>query len=274
VGKKPLPPDAIPGFRLDKRVERGVIGSLYNGIQISPRRRVIIRILDDELSGDRAYVDRFLNEARAMVRLRHDSVVPTVDCGQVDNRYYMVTESMRWDTLEDRLAADKTIPEKECLLIVRQICRALDRAREKGVLHLDLRPRKLYMTPKGQVKVRDLGLAKPLVSGPRLMIPGRTSDGTTYTSPEQLQGKRPDHRADMYALGVMFYQMLSGAPPFDGPDPVSVAKKHMGEQPRTPRALNEEISPEAERLVLNMLAKDPRSTPPRTGRSRPSRRTG
>jgi serine/threonine protein kinase len=216
-GEEPFPRErlavAFPGLDIEGMIGRGGMGVVYRARQRSLDRVVALKILPPEVAEDPAFADRFTREARALARLSHPHIVAVHEAGEADGLYYLVMELVDGPNLREAQAAGRLAPE-EALAIVPQICDALQYAHDQGVVHRDVKPENILLDRGGRVKIADFGLAKIL----RRSSEDRTLTGTDqvmgtlhYMAPEQMTSPlEVDHRADIYSLGVVFYEMLTG----------------------------------------------------------------
>lgn len=190
--------------------------------------------------------------------MNHPSILKFVPLNGSRSRPYIVTEYLRGCTLSRLLGQNRPLPEKDALKFASLICEALQYLHEQGVIHRDLKPSNLMICPDGRLRVMDFGISQATESR-RLTFVGFTpAMGTAdYIAPEQIKGRRGDQRSDIYSLGAVLYEMLTGVPPFDGDDPFVIMNKRTTGDPPAPRKLNKELSPQAEEIVLRALQRDP-----------------
>jgi serine/threonine-protein kinase len=219
-------------------------------------RAVAIKVLRPQFAADPAFADRFLREARATAGLLHPNVVAVFDAGTEDGRHFIVMEQVPGRTLRDLLAERGTLPVRPALAIAAEVAAALEAAHAHGLVHRDVKPANV-MVGGDMIKVVDFGIAQsagsmtePTSSGPVLGTP-------LYLAPEQAEGRAPDARGDLYALGVCLYEMLTGRPPFTGPTGLAIAYQHVHEQPTPPRELRPGLPEALEAVVMRAMAKDP-----------------
>ena len=246
-------------YEIRSRLGEGGMGAVYRGWQVSVDREVAIKVIDPRLSGNRSVVKRFLREARLSSRLGQPSIVNVYDFGQTeDGILYIVMELVRGHTLGDELAARHALGVHRTMTIGVQLCDALDAAHKQGIVHRDLKPGNVILLdePPGRdlIKVLDFGLAKSLDHDPISNV--TRSDallGTPlYMSPEQITGQATDARADLYALGCMLHEMLSGSPPFGAPTVELVLTNHIYEL-AAPLPLD--VPPGLAALIARLIAK-------------------
>ena len=267
------PPDPMLGtlfankYKITKKLGEGGMGTVYQATQTPIDRLVAIKVLLGKLAQDEVAVKRFELEARAVSKMQHPNTVTIFDYGTTDDdRLYIVMEFLRGKTLSDALRATGVgLDERRVIHIVRQVCSSLGDAHAAGIIHRDLKPDNIFLTETGGskdwVKVLDFGVAKMADSegASTLTQTGMIFGTPKYMSPEQAEGKPIDFRADIYAIGVVMYEMLTGRPPFLADTPVALLLKHIQEKPKAFRVLRPDLtlSPEIEMVTMKALAKDP-----------------
>jgi eukaryotic-like serine/threonine-protein kinase len=261
-----LPTGYVVGeYRVDHVLGRGGMGVVYAAVQPMIEKRVAIKVLHSELSADPSLVRRFLDEARAVNRIRHPNIIDIFSFGQLaDSRQYFVMEYLEGRTLAERLEAGD-LPLGDFPLLLAQICDALDAAHVENIVHRDLKPENVWIVqPKrGRpfVKLLDFGIAKLLASGAQSTTRTGVVMGTPqYMSPEQCHGRAVDHRTDIYAMGVILYQVWTGKLPFSGETFAEVLTKQLTMTPERPSSLAA-VPPRLDALIMRCLAKDPAGRP-------------
>jgi serine/threonine-protein kinase len=262
-----LPPGfAVGEYRIERVLGRGGMGTVYAARQPEIDARVAVKVLAAELSGDPGLVQRFVDEARAVNKIRHPNIVDIFAFGRLaDGRQYFVMEHLDGETLAARLERGP-LPPTEARRLLLQICEALEAAHAERIVHRDLKPDNLWIaTPRHGTpfaKVLDFGIAKLLDE--REALPATQTGvamGTAhYMAPEQCRGEKVDHRADIYALGVILYEMWAGRLPFEGASFVAVVAQHVTATPPPPSS-HRPVPARLERLILRCLEKDPSSRP-------------
>jgi serine/threonine-protein kinase len=256
-------------YHILERVGVGGMGTVYKASQVGLQRHVAVKILKPELTGDADTVARFSREATAMSLLTHPNTTRVYDFGQTeDGLLYLVMEFLEGQLITQRVAHAGPLPVLEALRVAQQILRSLAEAHTKGIVHRDLKPDNIFVVQvEGQlepvVKVLDFGIAK-IVAPDRQVDQFETQAGTVfgtprYMSPEQAQGVPLDHRSDLYSVGALLYQMLTGRAPFTDDDAVVVMAKHIREMPQPPRrvAPGRRIPESLDAAVMKALAKEP-----------------
>lgn len=218
-------------------------------------RYVAVKILRQEFTTDEEFVKRFRIEAQAAASLSHPNIVSIYDVGQEDDVYYIVMEYVDGITLKDYIAQNGPLPWKRALNIAVQICSALDNAHRNRIIHRDIKPHNILITEDGIAKVADFGIARA-VSASTLTLAGNTIGSVHYLSPEQARGGYMDEKSDLYSLGIVLYEMLTGKTPFDGDTPIGVALKHIQETPAPPANLKEKIPDGVNNIVLKAIKKE------------------
>jgi predicted ATPase len=237
-------------YRLDAELGHGGMGVVYRAHDTLLNRTVAVKVLSDGSVESGAHA-RLLREARAAAQLNHPNIVSVYDAGETERAPFIVMELVEGQSLYER--PPRTLAET--LAIARQICAALEHAHAHGIIHRDLKPENVILTPDGSAKLMDFGLARSNVAT-RLTSEGAIIGTVFYLAPEQAQGHEVDGRADLYALGVMLYEMTTGSLPFDG-DPVTVLSRHIQTPPAPPRTLRPDLPPVLEGVILKLLAKNP-----------------
>ena len=219
-------------------------------------RFVAIKILKDEFTTDSEFIKKFNSEAQAAASLTHPNIVSIFDVGVEDNLYYIVMELIQGKTLKEIIVEDERLSWKWSTNIAIQIASALETAHKNGIVHRDIKPHNIIITEEGRAKVTDFGIAKA-VSNSTITAFGTTIGSVHYFSPEHARGGYTDAKSDIYSLGVVLYEMLTGRVPFDADTPVSVALKQVQEEPIEPVEINPAIPVSLNRIILKAMQKDP-----------------
>jgi serine/threonine-protein kinase len=248
----------IPGYVIKGRLGAGAMATVFKAQQVSLDRMVAIKVLPRKMSESADYVQRFYQEGKAAAKLNHPNIVQAFDVGEAGGYHYFVMEYVEGHTLFDELAAHKVFGESEALRIVIQVARALQHAHSMGLIHRDVKPKNIMLTPEGTAKLADMGLARMTSDAEAAQAEAGRAFGTPYyISPEQIRGEVDiDARADIYSLGATLYHMVTGQVPFEGPTPAAVMHKHLKEQLVPPDHLNTELSAGVGEVVEVMMAKD------------------
>jgi serine/threonine-protein kinase len=213
------------------------MGEVYRATDAVLERQVALKVLHRSLAGDRGFVERFRREARAAANLNHPNIVAVYDWGAVDGIYYMVMEHVAGVSARELLEAEGLLAPAQAADVLLQTLAALEHAHRQGIVHRDIKPENLMVTPEGAVKVTDFGLARAYADA-QITEAGTVTGTVQYLSPEQLQGEPADPRTDLYALGVVAYELLTGRLPFTGETPMAIAYKHIHQRVPAPSARN------------------------------------
>ncbi|HEY5284249.1 MAG TPA: protein kinase [Polyangia bacterium] len=261
-----LSPGYVVGeYRVEQVIGRGGMGVVYSGLQPVIEKRVAIKVLNSELSSDPALVRRFLDEARAVNRIRHPNIIDIFSFGQLaDCRQYFVMEYLEGHTLADRLQSGD-LPLDQLPPLLGQICDALDAAHGEHIVHRDLKPENIWIVEprRGRpfVKLLDFGIAKLLATGEQTTTQAGVLMGTPqYMSPEQCHGRSVDHRTDLYAMGVILYQTYAGTLPFRGEGFAEILTKQLTQVPERP-STHAALPQALDALIMRCLAKEPADRP-------------
>jgi len=222
---------------------------------------VAVKLLRLELGSDARARQRFASEARFATELRHPGIAGAYDFGEQDGRAYLVMELVPGEPLDEILARDGGLPVEAVLDLIVQAAQALTVAHEAGVVHRDIKPANLMVSPDGTLKITDFGIARRLAGASQTQT-GMVMGTAHYISPEQAQGQKLSPATDLYSLGVVAYECLTGAPPFDGSTPVEVAMKHVRD---APPELPARVPEAARELIMQLLEKDPADRPANAG---------
>ncbi len=247
---------SLGGYLLEEEIGHGSMGVVYRGKQIALGREVAIKVLPKTLARDTSYVARFIREAQIIAGLNHPNIVHIYDAGQHNKLLYFVMEYVQGPTLANLLYLDGTIPQRLAIEYATQIADALDVAyKERDVIHRDVKPENLMLDRWGKVKVMDFGLAR--ATGHQPITVARTLVGSIYyASPEQVWGHMLDNRSDVYALGVVLYEMATGQRPFTGRTMPELTKAIIAGPLRAPTTFSEEVSADLERIILTAMARN------------------
>ncbi len=218
-------------------------------------RDVAIKILHRQLASDGGFVDRFRREARAAAGLSHPNIVAVFDWGAVDGLYYMVMEYARGQSAREILNAEGLLAPAQAADVLLQVLSALEHAHRKGIVHRDIKPENVMITREGVVKVADFGLARAYADA-QITEAGTVTGTVPYLAPEQLQGEPADPRTDLYSLGIVAYELLTGRLPFTGETPMAIAYKHLHDRVPAPSARNPAVPPGLDGWVASMTEKD------------------
>ena len=243
-------------YEIIEKVGNGGMATVYRAEDKVLKRNVAVKVLKDEFTTDEEFIKRFEIEAQSAARLTHPNIVSIYDVGSEDNLYYIVMELIRGKTLKEIIVEEKgPLPWKWSINVAIQIASALEMAHKNNIIHRDIKPHNIIITEDGIAKVTDFGIAKA-VSNSTITAFGTTIGSVHYFSPEHARGGFTDAKSDLYSLGVVMYEMVTGRVPFDADTPVSVALKHMQEEPEEPIELNPNLPSAVNRIIMKALKKD------------------
>ena len=235
----------------------GGMAKVYLARDNSLDREVALKVLREQFAGDEEFVERFRREAMSIAALNHPGIVQVYDRGRTeDGTFYIVMEYVPGGTLKERIKGKGNLASGEAAGIASQVADALAVTHDRGIIHRDIKPQNVLLTASGEAKVSDFGIAR--AASAKTMTQTNSLLGTlAYMSPEQVRGERVGPASDLYSLGVVLYEMLTGEPPYQGDDPIATAMKHLDEPPRNPQEMNSAVPEELDALVVKLLAKDP-----------------
>lgn len=247
-------------YRIVARLGRGGMAEVYKAYQPGLDRYVGIKVLHAHLVDDKDFIGRFEREALAVGKLRHPNIVQALDFDREGEMYFMAMEFIDGPTLKDELKARRTNSQpfslKEIARIFTALCSAIDYAHSRGMVHRDLKPANVMINQDGQVVLTDFGIAR-IIGATQYTQTGALSGTPAYMSPEQGQGERGNERSDIYSLGVMLYEMVTGIVPYDGDTPFAVIMKHISEPLPLPTKINPNVPESVERVILKAMSKSP-----------------
>jgi serine/threonine protein kinase len=244
-------------YRLQLRIAIGGMGEVWQAEDELILRQVAIKILKEEYLSDPLFIERFRTEAKSAALVEHEGIANVYDYGEDTNAAYLVMELVPGESLSRVIEREKKLPDTRVLDIMAQTSRALGAAHARGLVHRDIKPGNLLITPDGKVKITDFGIARVGDQVP-LTKTGQVMGTVQYLAPEQATGKPSTPATDLYSLGVVAYEALSGKRPFTGENQMAIAMAHINEMPP---ALPESIDPRVQNLVLSCLAKKPNQRP-------------
>jgi eukaryotic-like serine/threonine-protein kinase len=243
-------------YEVGRLLGAGGMAEVFEGRDRLLARRVAIKVLQAQFARDPSFLIRFKREAQAAASLSHPNIVGVYDTGTEDGTHFIVMEFVDGRTLKEVIRAEGPLYPERAAEICADVCSALAAAHARGLIHRDIKPGNVMLTPEGKVKVMDFGIARATTS--ETITQTAAVVGTAqYISPEQAQGQAVDYRSDLYSLGCCLYEMLTGTVPFTGATPVAIAYRHVREDPTPPRMLNGDVPAPLEAICLKAMAKNP-----------------
>lgn len=250
------PGSVIAGrYQVEAQIGQGGMAVVYRAEDLQLGRKVAVKVLHAQYAQDAEFVERFRREAKAAAQLQHPGIVSIYDTGEWEGTWYIAMELLEGPSLKERLVAEGRFSPTEAVALTEQILRAVRAAHRDGIIHRDLKPHNVILDDQGHPKVTDFGIARRGASD--MTATGSILGTAHYLAPEQAQGEVITPRTDLYAVGVVLYEMLTGRTPFEGDSAVSIALAHVNNEPRSPRSINPEISEALDAVVMRALAKRP-----------------
>ena len=243
-------------YRLGEKIASGGMGTVHRATDEKLGRTVAIKLLAENLAGDASFVERFRREARASAGLRHPNIANVFDAGDEDECHFIVMELAEGKDLARLLREEGPLAPERAAKIIDQICLALGHAHAAGIIHRDVKPANAIVGPGDSVKVTDFGIARA-ADDSKLTQTGSILGTAHYISPEQAEGKPMSPRSDIYSLGIVMYETLTGALPFTGDSLMAVAMRHLNDDVPPPSAINASVPPELDDIVARATNKDP-----------------
>lgn len=247
-------------YELEELIGGGGMADVYKAKDCLLNRPVAVKILHEEFKQDKEFIDKFQREAQAAARLSHPNIVNIYDVSVADGDHYIVMEYVPGRTLKDRIRQEGHLSVSESLRVAREIAEALAHAHANNLVHCDIKPHNILMMADGHAKVADFGIARAVTES-TMTYSGNVIGSVHYFSPEQAKGTMITPKSDVYSLGVVLYEMLTGKLPFTGDNPVSIAVKHLQEEPVPVRQIDPAIPPVVEAIVSKAMSKDPAMRP-------------
>lgn len=250
-------------YQLEDLLGTGGMAQVYRAVQMPLERKVAVKVLHPHLSQQTSFTERFLREARAIASLQHPNIVQIYDFESLDGNCYMAMEFLNGRSLEEQLKglpapgdAPQPLPLNEALKIVIEVARALEFAHKQGIVHRDIKPANIMRTQEGRIVLTDFGIAT-LLHETRMTVEGTTTGTPSYMSPEQALGERGDERSDIYSLGAVLYQLVTGRLPFEGDTMYGLIMQHINDPPPPASRINPDVPQEVEQIICKSMEKEP-----------------
>ncbi|MFH0939827.1 MAG: FHA domain-containing serine/threonine-protein kinase [Planctomycetota bacterium] len=247
----------IGGYQLITRIGIGGMGEVYKATQLSLGRQVALKLLSPRLTRDRAFIARFLSEARAAGKFNHKNVVQVHEVGEENGLYYYSMEYLEGGSVHDLVSKGRRLTPLRATEIILQATHALEYAEKVGIVHCDIKPDNLMLTATGEVRLADLGIAKSLNEKGKAEQSDGVFGSPNYMSPEQARGLSLDHRSDLYSLGVTYYRILLGKVPFTGKDAKRIMEKVVFNEPEPVGKIDPTLAPMIYTIMTKLLKKNP-----------------
>jgi serine/threonine protein kinase/predicted Zn-dependent protease len=242
-------------YQVIEELGKGGMGKVYKVIDTKIKEKIALKLLKPEIAADKKTIERFSNELKFARKIRHENVCQMYDLNEEKGTLYITMEYVSGDDLKSMIRMMGQLSPGQAISITKQVCDGLEAAHKLGVVHRDLKPQNIMIDRDGNARIMDFGIARSMkakgITGTGVMI------GTPeYMSPEQVEGKEVDQRSDIYSMGVILYEMVTGRVPFEGDTPFTIGVKHKSEKPRDPRELNAQIPDDLSNMILKCMAKD------------------
>jgi serine/threonine-protein kinase len=253
--------DAVGPYRIEARLGEGAVGVVFRAVREPDGRIVALKLLKQRLGDDETFRARFVHEARAARHVEHDHLVPVLDAGEVEGTSFIVAAHVSGGSLEDRLSYEGPLELDEVLRLAAEIGTGLDALHREGLVHRDIKPSNVMLQENGSAAITDFGLAK----GPAYTVltkPGQVMGTLDYLAPELIRGESAAPASDIYALGCVIYQCVTGVPPFGGKSLFELGAAHLNEAPPDPIELRPELPTSVSWALLRALEKEPARRPP------------
>ena len=242
-------------YEVIEELGKGGMGRVYKALDKEINEEVAIKLLKPEIASDESTVDRFRNELKFSRKIAHKNICKMYHLAKDEDTPYITMEYVRGEDLKSFIRKKEKLSDVEALSIAKQVCEGLVEAHRLGVVHRDLKPQNIMIDEEGDAKIMDFGIARS-VEAPGVTQTGVMIGTPDYISPEQAEGEEADHRADIYSLGVILYEMVTGSVPFKGDTALSVALKHKSKLAQEPKQLNPEVSNDLNKLILICMEKE------------------
>ena len=244
-------------YELEELVGAGGMSSVFRAHDTLLERKVALKILHEQYTSDEDYVERFRREARAVAGLSHPNIVTVIDRGEQDGRQFIVFEYIDGESLKQLVDRTGPLQVDQAVGLTLQIARALAFAHQQGLVHRDVKPQNVLLNDDGRAKVTDFGIARSLDVQQGMTQTGTVMGTSDYIAPEQARGERVDEHTDVYSLGIVLYELLTGEVPFPGENFVAVAMRHINEPPPSARERRPDVSPRLDAAIKCAMAKEP-----------------
>src|SRR5947209_1714565 len=246
-------------YKIGDVIAQGSMATIYRGQDLRTNRAVVIKVLREVYSTDPLLITRFRREMQAASSIQHPNIVQIYDYGQSDSNYFIVMELVEGTDLRRYLRSRGVLDMDRAIIIAHDVALGLGAAHRRGIVHRDVKPPDILIGRDGSIKLTDFGIASVYkdINAERLTTTGMTLGTVQYYAPEQAQGEIVSPAADVYALGIVIYEMLAGRTPFDGDTPVAVAMQHIQDLPTPPTYYNPEIPVALEEIIMRCLEKEP-----------------
>jgi serine/threonine protein kinase/ligand-binding sensor domain-containing protein len=247
----------LGAYQIVEQIGQGGMATVFKAYQPSVDRYVAIKILPSHLTEDESFVGRFTREARTLARLEHPHILPVYDYGEQEGTTYLVMRYVEAGTLKDLITQEGPMEPAKAARVMDQVGRALDHAHGQGVVHRDIKPSNILIDEQGNIFLTDFGIAKLVADTAQFTASGAIIGTPAYMSPEQSMGQPVDHRCDIYSLGVVLYELVTGRVPFEAETPLAVLLKHINDPLPLPRQIKPDLPEAVERAILKAMAKAP-----------------
>lgn len=242
-------------YQVIEELGKGGMGNIYKVLDTKVNEKIALKLINMETSSDEKTIERFSNELKLARKVSHRNICRMYDLGEEQGTHYITMEFVAGEDLKNSITRMGPLTPARAVSIAKQLCKGLAEAHKSGVIHRDLKPQNIMIDSKGNGRIMDFGIARTL-KGEGLTAEGMVIGTPEYMAPEQVEGKEVDQRTDIYSLGAILYEMLTGRVPFVGKSPISIAFKHKTEKPKDPRMFNDQIPEDFSRLVLKCMEKD------------------